>query len=196
MVCLWQLSFQFNFLWFKQGQLPFLVHEERIIPTFALIAKYVAGLKDFGTSTNLDASLNNTDQSRKVAWCAHVESNLGDLVVIPHLRYVSQCYSLVLKYHTLYSHHGNWTGLTQPMLASALPVPQCYYVPGRMRERHRARLEAAGLWSFIDVEKQGKKSFRETLKSTKEKADSHIYLQAFQREKVCKCLFSPGHLNT
>lgn len=148
------------------GQLPFLTHEGRTIPTFALIVKYVAGLKDVGAA-NLDASLNNPEQSRKVAWCAHVESNLGDLV-----------------YHTLYSHHGNWAGLTQPALASMLPVPQSYYVPGRIRESYRARLEAADLWTLPEIERKEKKPFRDLYKSTKEKVDSNIYLQAFEREKV------------
>jgi hypothetical protein len=181
---------------FKLGQFPFLIHEERTIPTFALITKYVAELKDVGAA-NLDASLNNSEKSRKVAWCAHVESNLGDLVVNPHSLNVSWRLTLILKHHTLYSHHGNWTGLTQPALASMLPVPQCYYVPGRIRECHRARLEAAGLWNLPEVEKQEKRPFKEPSKSVKEKVDSRIYLQAFEREKVCKLPFhaiSRSHL--
>jgi sorting and assembly machinery component 37 len=70
-----------------------------------------------------------------------------------------------------------------------LPVPQCYYVPGRIRECHRSRLEAAGLWILPEAEKQEKKTFRETFKSKKEKTDTHVYLQAFQREKVCNLHF-------
>jgi len=148
------------------GQFPFIIHEDRVIPTFALIATYVATLKDVDTA-NLDASLDITEKSRKVAWYAHVESNLGDLV-----------------HHTLYAHHGNWTRVTQPALASMFPVPQRYYVPGRMRECHKARLEAAGLWNLPEVEKQEKKPFKRLSKSTKEKVDSRTYLQTFEREKV------------
>jgi len=147
------------------AQFPFLVHGERTIPTFALIIKYVASLKDIRTGS-LDASLGHARKSQEVAWCAHVESNLGDVV-----------------YYNLYAHHGNWAGLTQPVLASMLPVPQCYFVPGRIRECHRSRLETAGLW-LPEVEKQDKKTFRETFKSKKEKTDTHLYLQAFQRERV------------
>lgn len=196
-MCLLNLQLDFlNSYSFNSGQLPFLTHEGRTIPTFALIVKYVAGLKDVGAA-NLDASLNNPEQSRKVAWCAHVESNLGDLVVNPCSRYVSRRSSLILKYHTLYSHHGNWAGLTQPALASMLPVPQSYYVPGRIRESYRARLEAADLWTLPEIERKEKKPFRDLYKSTKEKVDSNIYLQAFEREKVCKLTFSamlPYHL--
>lgn len=153
-----------------------------MIQTFALIVAYVTALKD---ATNLDASLDGTEKSLKVAWHAHVESNLGDLVVIPtHFTAYSGA-SLILKYHALYAHHGNWMGLTQPALASMFPVPQCYYVPERIRECHKARLEAAGLW-HPEVEKQEKKSFRGFAKSMKEKVDSRVYLQAFEQEKVCK----------
>jgi sorting and assembly machinery component 37 len=91
--------------------------------------------------------------------------------------------SLILKHHTLYAHHGNWTGLMQPALASMFPVPQRYYVPGRIRECHKARLEAAGLW-HPEVEKQEKKSFPGFTKSTKETVDSRVYLQAFEQERV------------
>lgn len=100
----------------------------------------------------------------------------------------------VLKYHTLYSHQDNWTGLMQSALASLLPVPQCYYVPGRIRESHRPRLEAAGLWNLLEVEKQEKKLFRDALKPPKEKIDTHIIQKAFEREKVCKLPFATTQL--
>lgn len=66
----------------QPGQLPFLVHEQHTVSTFGLITKYVAELKDVNNAnSNLDASLDNTERSQTVAWCAHVESNLGDIVV-------------------------------------------------------------------------------------------------------------------
>ncbi|RDB21146.1 Metaxin-3 [Hypsizygus marmoreus] len=153
------------------GQLPFLTHEQHTVSSLHLITKYVDGLKyeDLPTSPNLDASLDHTEKSQTVAWCAHVESNLGDLV-----------------YHTLYSHHGNYAGLTHPTLVSMLPVPQRYYVPGRIRESYRPRLEAAGLWSLHTVDDNEKKTFKdpkETKLRTKEQ-NKKIFLQAFGREKV------------
>lgn len=50
----------------------------------------------------------------------------------------------------------NFWGLTQPTLASVMPVPQRYYVPARIRSVYRPRLEAGGLWSLpaIDREKE------------------------------------------
>jgi len=79
------------------GQFPFLVHEERSIPTFALIAKYVAKLE----GVNLDVSLNHTEKSQKVAWCAHIESHLGDLVVSPHISSHSGSLTLEVSYPVL-----------------------------------------------------------------------------------------------
>lgn len=98
------LNIQVYFLFtseFKTGHLPFLTHEEQIIPTFALIAKYVTGLKDVCV-TNIGSSLNNTENSQKIAWCAHVESNMGDLVVnIIHTQHVS--WRCSLRFEVSYS---------------------------------------------------------------------------------------------
>lgn len=88
----------------------------------------------------------------------------------------------------MFSHHGNWSGLTGPTLASLFPVPQRYYVPARMRESYRPRLEAAGLWNLPDMEKEEKKPFKEDSKKKVEK-NTHVFLQAFEREKVCYDFF-------
>lgn len=67
------------------GQLPFLTHGQHIISSFTSIVKYIAGLKNTDNNSypnaNLDLSLNHLQKSQKVAWCAHVESNMGNLVV-------------------------------------------------------------------------------------------------------------------
>lgn len=65
------------------GHLPFLVHGQHTVSTFALIIKYVAGLKKSESfpNANLDATMDQTNKSQSTAWCAHVEANLGDIVV-------------------------------------------------------------------------------------------------------------------
>lgn len=51
--------------------------------TLALIIKYVAGLKksELFPNANLEASLDQMTKSKSIAWCAHVEANLGDITV-------------------------------------------------------------------------------------------------------------------
>lgn len=63
------------------GQLPFLIHEHNTVSTFGSIIKYIAELKNIGVNANLEASLDHTERSQMTAWIAHVESNMGDLVV-------------------------------------------------------------------------------------------------------------------
>jgi sorting and assembly machinery component 37 len=73
----------------------------------------------------------------------------------------------------------NWAKLTHPNLAYALPVPQRYYVPGRVRTTHRPRLEAAGLWIQPPIES------RNLLSSSLSSPDNQDKIaQAFQRDKV------------
>ena len=75
----------------------------------------------------------------------------------------------------------NFWGLTNPALASEMPVPQKYYVASRIRETYRPRLEAAGLWSLPSQEEQ--KSLFD--KDKKKKEDYTVtFSRAFEREKV------------
>lgn len=85
----------------------------------------------------------------------------------------------------MYSDQATWEGLTHPTLVSMLPVPQRYYVPGRVRESYRPRLEAAGLWNLHTLDKEEKKPFRDTPKPEQREKNKKIFLQAFGREKVC-----------
>ena len=62
----------------------------------------------------------------------------------------------------------NFRGLTGPALASMLPVPQRYYVPSRIRECHRPRLEASGLWILSDGEKSMDEKGKEKQQSIKD----------------------------
>jgi sorting and assembly machinery component 37 len=78
----------------------------------------------------------------------------------------------------LYSLPANWSKLTLPTLAYALPVPQRYYVPRRMRSMYLPRLEAAGLWKPEPIESKG-------LQFSKSSADDKEQIaQTFQRDKV------------
>ena len=61
------------------GQLPFLVHDHQAISSFPLIIEYVTALaKCHGAEVNSPVPPANAEN---VAWCAHIESHLGDLVV-------------------------------------------------------------------------------------------------------------------
>jgi sorting and assembly machinery component 37 len=67
------------------GQLPFLTHEHRVISPLPSIVKYVATVTKHGSRGNTvvdpDSGLNNIEKAQRVAWYAHGESNLGDLLV-------------------------------------------------------------------------------------------------------------------
>ena len=47
--------------------------------------------------------------------------------------------------YSFYSSANYWK-LIRPTLAKMMPIPQRYYVPNRIRELHKPRLEAVGLW--------------------------------------------------
>ncbi|KAJ7156931.1 hypothetical protein C8R43DRAFT_997690 [Mycena crocata] len=113
------------------GSLPFLVHDQQVASTVPSIIQYISGYQgEAFKAENIDAGLNSFQNSQKTAWCSHVGAKLGDLTS-----------------YMLYSLPDNWAKLTHPTLAYALPMPQRYYVPGRIRDSHRPRLEAAGLWN-------------------------------------------------
>ncbi|KAG5354042.1 hypothetical protein C0989_009739 [Termitomyces sp. Mn162] len=125
--------------------LPYLVHEHHTVTSLGSIIKYITGLKATGptrSSSNLDSSLSGTEKAQSIAWCAHVESNLGDIVS-----------------YALYSNQDNWAELMHPALASLYPIPQRYYIPGRIREMYRPRLESAGLWD-LPIKEEEKKPFK------------------------------------
>jgi len=62
-------------------------------------------------------------------------------------------------------------------------LPQRYYIPGRIRQSYRARLEAAGLWDLDTVDEEESKPFRVT-RTKKQEGDKKVFQQAFSREKV------------
>ncbi|KAF9013975.1 hypothetical protein BDQ17DRAFT_1341840 [Cyathus striatus] len=152
------------------GQLPSLVHGQHIIPSFRSIVKYVSGLPKSDSSkyidANVDISLTTLQKSRLVAWCVHAESHLGDLV-----------------YYMLYSSPENWNGMMRSVLSSVVGSLQRFYVPERIRDLYKHRLEAAGLWSLPVVEEDEGKSFKQTPRRKKKNVDLS-FRAAFEKEKV------------
>ncbi|KAJ7087838.1 hypothetical protein C8R44DRAFT_649821 [Mycena epipterygia] len=142
------------------GILPFLTHDQHVLSPLSSVIKYISGLGDEAAS--IDAGLNSFEISQKTAWCSHVEKNLGDLVS-----------------YVLYSLPDNWVKLTHPALAYSLPVPQRYYVPSRIRNTRRPRLEAAGLWNQPTAEPKNLGGSPKNFPDHKE-----TIAQTFQRDKV------------
>ncbi|KAG1827166.1 outer mitochondrial membrane transport complex protein-domain-containing protein [Suillus subaureus] len=147
------------------GALPFLIHGHAIVSSLPAIISFVSSLAKSTSSgaRDLDASLNAPQRAKRTAWCSHVEANIGDLVA-----------------YSFYSLDDNFWKLTNPTMASMLPIPQRYYVPGRIREMHRPRLEAAGLWTQAASEAE-KDSFGKRQKKDDPKDE---YARAFERDKV------------
>jgi sorting and assembly machinery component 37 len=81
--------------------------------------------------------------------------------------------------------HDNYSKTTHLALSSFLPIPQRYYVPTRMREMHRPRLEAAGLWNLPGDEVKQQTDVKSHVRKHKVASDEKIaYKKTFDREKV------------
>ncbi|RPD66117.1 hypothetical protein L226DRAFT_609019 [Lentinus tigrinus ALCF2SS1-7] len=149
------------------GQLPFLMHGLHHVSGFGSIVSYVRKLAN---ANNLDIGLNSVQAAQLTARVAHVESAYGDLIN-----------------HMLYSLQENWSAVTRPALVSMLPVPQCYYVPSRIRSSYKHRLEAAELWHVPEVEDELEEPSR-VLGRKKKRAqpdnEPHKFKSALEREKV------------
>ncbi|KAJ3916828.1 hypothetical protein F5877DRAFT_45798 [Lentinula edodes] len=144
------------------GQLPFLKDGNEIIaPTSSIISSLVDDKNGFDTST-LKATFNPAD----AAWLAHAESNLGDLV-----------------FHMLHALHANWTELTHASIVYRFPVPQRYYVPHRLRQSYKRRLEGSGLWSLPGIEQETKHISKNRAPNEKVNPRDR-FLKVFEREKV------------
>lgn len=147
------------------GKLPFLTHGHATVTSVPAIISFVSSLAKSTSSgaRDLDASLSVPQRAKRTAWCSHVEAKIGDLVA-----------------YSFYSLDDNFWKLTNPTMASMLPIPQRYYVLGRIREMHRPRLEAAGLWTQAASEPE-KDSFGKRQKKDDPKDE---YARAFERDKV------------
>lgn len=141
-------------------------------------------------SADVDALLSTTERARRIAWIAHVESALGDLVVrcrqsaqVPH-----RSNELFLQAHAFYCVPANYVAVMHPTLASFYKIPQSYYVPRRIRQVYQARLEANGLWGTSTEEGEVEKPKRFGEKEPEKDDPKEIFKNAFQRERV-------GHSN-
>ncbi|KAK0228654.1 hypothetical protein IW262DRAFT_630747 [Armillaria fumosa] len=150
------------------GTLPFISHQQHVVATLSAIMKYVTGLHE--KSSRITVSLTASPKAQSVAWYEHCVSSVGDLVA-----------------HVFYAEHANWNELVYPALAKMYPIPQRYYVPLRIRDVYRKRLEASDLWTLPGKELE-KKSFLERSKPGAEQPEEHKdrFLRVFEREKVAE----------
>ena len=87
----------------------------------------------------------------------------------------------------------NYYENTRPALISTLPIPQRYYVPGRLRDSHRPRLEVAGLWRPHDEAGEDSRfsAFEKLARKKEAKERKEKMRRAFEKEKVC-LFVTPG----
>lgn len=142
------------------GQLPYLQDGDVEVAPLPAILDHVSGLRDI----NALAGLSPTERAQLVAWSAHAELNLGDLVS-----------------HVFFSVNTNWSKLTYPALANRLPIPQRYYMPGRIRELHQPRLTTTGLWN-PSASATERKPLKEAIRPRPSQTAS--FARAFEREKA------------
>ncbi|KAK0210868.1 hypothetical protein DFS33DRAFT_1270796 [Desarmillaria ectypa] len=150
------------------GTLPFISHQQHVVSTLSAIMKYITGLHE--KSLCITASLTASTKAQSVAWYEHCVCSVGDLVS-----------------HVFYAQHANWNELVYPALAKMYPIPQRYYVPLRIREVYRKRLETSDLWILPGSELE-KKSFIERSKPEAKQPEKYKdrFLRVFEREKVAE----------
>ena len=96
-----------------------------------------------------------------------------------------------MKSCSFYAIHENYDKCTRPALASRLLLPQRYYLPDRLRETYKPRLEQAGLWDVNVEKKQEDQQQRSGPAAT---LLQQRVQQSFAKEKVCD--FTPYVANT
>ncbi|KAH7889393.1 hypothetical protein F5I97DRAFT_1843991 [Phlebopus sp. FC_14] len=151
----------------SNGKLPFLTHGYLVFSSLPAIISFVTSLSrssQTSGASDIDASLSVSQRSKRTAWYSHIEANMGDLLS-----------------HVFYGIDANFWGLTNPVLSSQMSIPQRYYVPGRIRETYRPRLEASGLWSLPAVQE---KSSRFAKEEKKKEDNKSTFARVFEREKV------------
>jgi len=153
------------------GQLPYLAHDLTRVSSLSSIIKYVSGMH---ASSDLDSALTSIERAQKTAWYTHTLSSLGDLVAF-----------------SFFSSSTNYRELTRPTMAKMLPVPQRYYVQGRIRESYRPRLESVGLWNSAGPEREQTHETRFGMKTNvKPEQDLKEKMKrAFAREQVIRFAF-------
>lgn len=74
-------------LCYAAGKLPYLTHGHAAFSSLPAIISFVSSLAESTTSIvgDIDASSSTQQRAKQTAWCSHVESNIGDLVVSLYL---------------------------------------------------------------------------------------------------------------
>jgi hypothetical protein len=74
-------------LYYAAGKLPFFTHGHAAVSFFLTIIYFASSLAKSTTSgaRDLDASLSAEQRGKRTAWCSHVETNIGDLMVSSYL---------------------------------------------------------------------------------------------------------------
>ncbi|EJD02483.1 uncharacterized protein FOMMEDRAFT_109896 [Fomitiporia mediterranea MF3/22] len=140
------------------GRLPYLTHRNVSIASYPSIVEYVDGLlKQNGSSSD-------QQQAQGIAWMAYVSAHLGDLVA---------CSFFTLRH--------NYFECVRPSLSELFPIPLRYYVPDRLREIYKPRLEAAGLWTVHTEEAEEEKRKKMGILGL---ASNTSVEEAFGKEKV------------
>jgi len=134
------------------GTLPLLVHNSTKISGVSSIFAYLSSLDRkssewaHGTTAlpNLDEALSNEQKAKSVAWKAYVNTHISNLVVRSPL--LLDIKTKTMQNHSLFVLEHNFTQVVHRDLVPLFPVPQRYYLPGRLRTALQPRLESAGLW--------------------------------------------------
>lgn len=92
-------------------------------------------------------------------------------------------YAKLTQLHCLFAIKKNYAECTHNAFTSILPVPARYYLPARIRETARIRLQASGLW-HTDEDSEPKRGPFDKPTGLKEERDK-IISEAFTKEKVC-----------
>jgi len=143
-----------------------LTHGLHSAATLPAIIKYVRHL---GRARDVDAALGPLEKAQSAARIAHIQAEYGDLVA-----------------HMVYALHVNWWKTTRPALVSMLPVPQRYYVPRRIRDSYKPRLEAVDLWDAPGEEIEEEHEKRSIFQHEKKRQETgpEKFKRTFARERA------------
>jgi sorting and assembly machinery component 37 len=89
-----------------------------------------------------------------------------------------------LQAHAFYSVPANYAAVTHPTLSSFYSPPQSYYVPRRIRQVYRTRLEATGLCTTSAEESELEKPKPFGAEEKQKDDPKQTFKDAFQRERV------------
>lgn len=146
------------------GYVPYCLQGNQTVSTFESIITHLGN--------QLDDGLTEEEFAKAVAWKACIQTKLSDL--------------------SLYLYYGNalnYNTFTHPNLVSGLPFLKRYYLPKRVRESFKRRLESEGMWEEGVHDRERDKTSK-GLREAKETRDETVVTgrrkikHAFAQEKV------------